>query len=53
MSVCVGGGRLGLVLQSCGKIPRTFSSTPTHNTQMEEKRKSLEARGKWGGKGFR
>lgn len=42
---CVGGGGLGLVLQSCGKIPRTFSPTPTHNTQMEEKRKAWKREG--------
>lgn len=37
MSVC-GWWGLGLVPSSCGKIPRTFSPTPTHNTQMEEGR---------------
>lgn len=43
---------LGLVLPSCGKIPRTFSPTPTHNTQMEEG-KRVEARGQEGYEGGR
>lgn len=30
---------LGLLLSSCGKIPCTFSPTPTCNTQMEEGRR--------------
>lgn len=29
-------GGLGLVVPSGGKIPRTFSTTPTHNTQTDE-----------------
>ena len=38
IGVC-GWWGLGLVLPSCGKIPRTFSPNATHNTQMEEGRR--------------